>query len=106
MFSGMTTVCLFFTLIKNKFIVQMERFLVIYVLVAISFIDFISLLFYLVIKRQLKKFKSQLIEEAKQKETEKQITIDLDYRTKKIGIPNLILLSSNGLIIAAIELIT
>ncbi|MCA9765752.1 MAG: hypothetical protein KC455_04970 [Carnobacterium sp.] len=80
--------------------------MVIYVLVAISFIDFISLLFYLVIKRQLKKFKSQLIEEAKQKETEKQITIDLDYRTKKIGIPNLILLSSNGLIIAAIELIT
>jgi hypothetical protein len=41
MFSGMTIAFLLFILMKNEDIIQMERFLVMYVLVAISFINFI-----------------------------------------------------------------
>lgn len=83
---------------------QIERNLSIYVTVGTFMIILISTISYLFIRKQLINLKIQFPENSKL--TQKEIVVELNYRMSKIGIPNSILLLSNGIIIVATAIIT
>ena len=91
-------------LVKRGNTHQIQREASIYVTVGMVIIILISILSYLYIRQQLSKLKKQIPQNTKI--NQKEIVIELTTRNHKIGIPNSILLLSNGIIIITTAIIT
>ncbi|MGB3161201.1 MAG: DUF5808 domain-containing protein [Carnobacterium sp.] len=94
-----------FLLMKVVNLTQSKDYLSIYILVGMMTIILISSLTYLAIRKKIMKIKNNLFKEDRNKK-EKEIVIESNYRNSEIGVPNFILLLSNGIIILTTALIT